>query len=246
MGRKKKEGRIVTDGENKYVIHPELAYPDLTPEMIDITSLSDTGARFIEARPYTITTTGTGVYDKSYTHHYPSLTKTPEEWGISWEESMEIAGKKEEAKVHVMRKKSDDIREHIICCEDLLDLSTERILTTLSAVKGRLMFEIAPVHIKEIQCSMTPTVKKHIIEASKKLKMYGKKCPIIPSFDEYGNRLPDQLEIGDNKGMLVKIVNPEEYGEMYFELKAIEFDSVTYNPSGWGTIDTWSVDDVPF
>jgi hypothetical protein len=124
-------------------------------------------------------------------------------------------------------------------------LSVERVLTTLSAVKGRLMFEIAPIHIKEIQCKMTPMVKKHIIDASKKLKMYGKKIPIIPSFDEYGNRLPDEIEIGDSRGITVQIVDPESYGNVYFELKAIEFPSVEYT-GGWYTAPLESLGDDIF
>lgn len=243
MGRKKKEGRIVTDGENKYVIHPELAYPDLTPEMIDITSLSDHYRQYIEARPYTITTTGTGVYDKSYTHHYPSLTKTPEEWGISWEEVMKMEGREEETKVNIISRELDG--EHMVMCDTVLDLLPEKILTTLSAAKGKLMFSVAPIHIKEIRCKMTPDVRNNIIEASKRLRMYGKKSPIIPSFDEYGNRLPDQIEIGGNKGITVEIVDPQDYGRLYFELRAIEFRTTEYNPSDWGTIYTWW-EDTPF
>lgn len=226
------------------------------PELIDVTSLGDTYSHQIIGRPpYTITTTGsTG---DTLTYYPPSTTEwqtgpyttsiSAEDWSkvFSWEELMKKLGKEEEGKVNVISKKSADKYEHIVCCEDMIDLSVERVLTTLSAVKGRLMFEIAPIHIKEIQCKMTPMVKKHIIDASKKLKMYGKKIPIIPSFDEYGNRLPDEIEIGDSKGITVQIVEPEKYGTVYFELKAIEFPSVEYK-EGWYTAPWESLSDDIF
>lgn len=216
---------------------------EFKPEIIDVTTLSDSTRHVISA-PYTLTTTGPLTTDS--TIYYPPYATeiTAEDWSkvLSWEELMKKLGKEEEGKVNVISRKSANSHEHIVCCEDKLDLSTERVLTTLSAVKGRLMFEIAPIHIKEIQCKMTPMVKNHIIEASKKLKMYGKKSPIIPSFDEYGNRLPDRIEIGEDKGITVKIVEPEKYGDVYFELKALEFE-------GWyDTSREWSygLDDLPF
>ena len=224
------------------------------PESIEITSLGDPYRHHIVGRPpYTITSTGSTGDTLTY---YPPTTGwqsgpyktsiTAEDWSkvFSWEEMMKKLGKEEEGKVNVISKKSADKHEHIVCCEDMIDLSVERVLTTLSAVKGRLMFEIAPIHIKEIQCKMTPMVKSHIIESSKKLKMYGKKTPIVPSFDEYGNRLPDQIEIGDSHGITVQIVDPKTYGDVYFELKAIEFPStdyvITHEP-------TWTIsDEIPF
>ena len=224
------------------------------PESIDITSLEGQYTRRIIGRPpYTVTSTSTTGDTLTY---YPPTTTgwqsgpytvsiASEDWSkvFSWEEMMKKLGKEEEAKVNVISKKSADKREHIVCCEDKLDLSVERVLTTLSAVKGRLMFEIAPIHIKEIQCKMTPLVKDHIVSASKKLRRYGKTSPIIASFDEYGNRLPDQIEIGDSRGITVQIVDPESYGMVYFELKAIEFPSVDYTTS---REFSWDLDDVPF
>lgn len=242
MGRKKKkEEKIVTDGKNTYKIYPELVYSDLGSEMIDITSLSDTGVRYTEARPYTITTTGTGVYDKSFTRHYSSLTRKPE---ISWEEYVKQTGRKEEAEVDIISRNFPG-GEHVVICDTALDLLPEKILTTISAAKGKLMFTIAPVRIKEIQCRMTPDVRNNIIEASKRLKMYGKKSPIIPSFDEYGNRLPDQIEIGDHKGIIIQIIDPKDCGgSLYFELRAFEFSSGDYTISQdyWDTTLT----DIPF
>lgn len=224
------------------------------PKSIDITTIDDPYIHRIMNRPLdTITSTGSTsdifVYRPPFTTGWQTgpykTTITAEDWSkvLSWKEMMTKLGKKEEAEVNVVSKKSADKQEHIVLCEDLLDLSVERVLTTLSAVKGRLMYEIAPIHIKEIQCKMTPLVKTHIITASKKLRMYGKTSPIIPSFDEYGNRLPDQIEIGDSHGITVQIVDPEKYGEVYFELKAIEFPNTEYT-----TKSTWTYDleDLPF
>lgn len=247
MGRKKKKEE------------PELTW---VPSSWSETYRDIAGRLTMTAPSYSTITTIDGV-THTYIHH-PSTN-----WGTvdihppivthDWKEYAKLMGKKEEAEVNVVTKKIVDRGEHIVFCDTILDLLPERILTTLSAAKGKLMFEVAPIHIKEIQCKMTPNVKNNIIEASKRLKRYGKKCPIIPSFDEYGNRLPDQIEIGDNRGIVVQIVDPKDYGEIYFELKAIEIPRLDYTPdygldsymigddyktSIKGT--TWEVDDLPF
>ena len=106
------------------------------------------------------------------------------------------------------------------------------------------MIDVAPIHIKTIECSITPQVRQNIVTASKKLKMYGKKRPIIARFDEYGNRLPDEIDLGTSQGITLKIVDPEKYGIFYFELKGIEFPRIEptfeFEPS---FIDG---DDLPF
>lgn len=224
------------------------------PESIDITTIDDPYIHHIINRPPdTVISAGSigdaFVYRPPFTTGWQTgpykTTITAEDWSkvFSWEEMMTKLGKKEEAEVNVISKKSADKHEHIVLCKDIHDLSVERVLTTLSAVKGRLMYEIAPIHIKEIQCKMTPLVKTHIVTASKKLRMYGKTSPIIPSFDEYGNRLPDQIEIGDSNGITVQIVDSKSYGEFYFELKAIELPNI-----GYTTKSTWAYDpeDLPF
>lgn len=216
------------------------------PESMDITSLGDPYTHRIVGRPpYTITSIDST--EDTFTYYPPSTTGwcsgpyrteiTAENWSVfSWEELMKQLGKEEEGKVNVISKKSTKSDEYIVYCKDETDLSVKRVLTTLSAVKGKLMFDVATIHIKEIQCKMTPMVKKHIVDASKRSRMYGKKSPIIPSFDEYGNRLPDEIEIGSSKGIVVKIVEPEEYGEMYFELKAKTFQK-------WYNLEA---EDLPF
>jgi hypothetical protein len=235
--------------------HP---FPTIESETIDISRLEDSMCRTIYTRPpYTITTTGTsgsdhfivepryfdardvlvgGIDTTTISGEWPSLSSI-----MSWEEYAKNMGKKEEAEVNLISK--DMTGEHIVLCDTVLDLLPDRILTTLSAAKGKLMFTVAPIHIKEIRCRMTPDVRNNIIEASKRLKMYGKKSPIIPSFDEYGNRLPDQIEIGNNKGITVEIVDPQDYGRLYLELRAIEFPK--YSSADW---NFWSAydEDVPF
>ena len=137
----------------------------------------------------------------------------------------------EERKVEVIRKESHNSGEHIVACCNEKDLAPENILKTLSAVKGKLMIAIAPIHIRKIECCMTPQVRKNIVTASKRLKMYGKKRPIIARFDEYGNRLPDEIDIGTSRGITLKIIEPEKYGPYYLELKGLEFpdDSFMYS-----------------
>lgn len=133
---------------------------------------------------------------------------------------------KEERKVEIERKKSHNSNsreyEHTVTCCNEEDLAPENILKTLSAVKGELMINMVPICVKRIECCMTPQVRKNIVTASKRLKMYGKKRPIIASFDEYGNRLPDEIDIGGSQGITLKIIEPEKYGPYYLALKGLE------------------------
>jgi hypothetical protein len=158
---------------------------------------------------------------------------------------MKKIGKEEEAKVKV---NVENFKGKYVCCiKDTPDLLPERILVTLSAVKGRLMMEVAPIHIKEFQCSMTPAVRKNIIQASKRAKMYGKKMPIIARFDEYGRPLPEQIEINDSPGVNLRILDPADYGELYLELVAIEFPSNEYKTvRDWTYTGGFIDEDIPF
>ena len=54
----------------------------------------------------------------------------------------------EEDEVNIVRKQSHRRNEHIVACYDEKDLSVENVLKTLSAIKGKLMLDIAPIHIK--------------------------------------------------------------------------------------------------
>lgn len=132
--------------------------------------------------------------------------------------------------MEIVRKQSHSSGEHIVACSNEKDLSAENILKTLSAIKGKLMIDAAPIHLRKIECSMTPLIRKNIVTASKKLKMYGKKRPIIARFDEYGNRLPDEIDLGTAQGITLKIIDPEDYGEYYLELKGVEFEPTYYSP----------------
>mgnify|MGYP001855382524 FL=1 len=45
--------------------------------------------------------------------------------------------------------------------------------------------------------------------------MYGKKTPFVARFDEYGRRLEDEIKIDTMRGMDIKIVDPDIYGQNY-------------------------------
>lgn len=150
-----------------------------------------------------------------------------------WKKKIKLElDKEDESGVSVRKLETHVVGERAVVCDDWKDLTVEHILTTLSVVKGRLMLELSPKRVKKLECSITPAVKQNIITASKKLKMYGKEMPIIPHFDEWGTRLPDEIKIGDHSGITLKIVNPEEFGEFYYELRATVFpsDESYYDP----------------
>lgn len=167
---------------------------DYTPPLIEVTTLGDSYKHFIVKRP---------------SQKIPSpFLKT-------------IMKEKEEENVNIKKCKTVG-EDPIVYCDDENDLSIDRIFTTISAIKGKLMLDVAPMIVKEFKCCITPQTKKNIIDASKKLKMYGKKRPIVARFDEYGNRLPDKIEIGTDNGVTLTIVDPKDVGsDLYFELKAV-------------------------
>lgn len=247
MGRKKKK-------EDDYVIIPEPRFYE--PETTDITTLGDSYHRIIynpPPSPYTITTTGTGDMSKYGHYVIPPHSIDISGWVDTnrtlslhdYEEIRRKFEKEEIGNVNVVSKASMMKGEHIVVCEDRSDLSTEKILKTLSAVKGKLMLDVAPIHIKTIECNMTPEVRKNIVTASKRLRMYGKKRPIIARFDEYGNRLPDEIELDSFQGVTLKIIDPDEYGDYYLEMRAFEFpsgDYTTYTTTPWEAFG----EDIPF
>ena len=235
---------------------------DFAPEMIDVTTLSDTYVHRIYAPPpYTITTT-TGATRRDDYVVVPSPSFLREEWdaplgteGATISSSIisaydlkvheELRKKLEEQEVgdvKVYNVPSSIQGEHIVVCDNEEDLSVDRVLKSLSAVKGKLMLDVAPIHIQRMECTMTPAVKKNIIQASKKLKMYGKERPIIARFDEFGRRLPDEINLNTACGMTLIIVDgaDDNYGEYYLEMKAIEFSNIDhYDPfssGGWTPI----------
>ena len=250
MGRKKKDKQIKTT-DPTYKFNPETISSsiDLTPDMIEVTSLEDRYRHYIYgspyiSSPYTISTTGTGG---SWSTTINSETLRAYNWGSSYSDLVKKINREEETNVKVVSKPAAK-GEHIVACENKEDLTVENILKTLSVVKGKLITDVSFIHIKEIICTTTPTVRRNIITAGKKLKMYGKKVPVLARFDEYGNRLPDEINIGDSSGITLRIIEPDEEGEFYLELKAIEFPSIDYNARSTYSTGTWTVDDeeLPF
>lgn len=109
-------------------------------------------------------------------------------------------------------------------CMGREDLSPERILKSMSKLKGKMMIDCTPYKLKKIECSMTPAVKQSLLSAGRRLRMYGRKTPYIAKFDEYGNRLPDEIQLDeDAEGMTLKIVKPSLYGEYYLELRGYTY-----------------------
>jgi hypothetical protein len=192
---------------------------------------------------------GSSIAANSWTHASSTTILPPEELEALRRKEEEIRLeqlKKEVGDVKIDEIKSSKREEHIMACQNKDDLSVENILTTLSAVKAKLMFDIVAVHVQRVECSVTPKVKDNIVLASKKLKSYGKEAPIVACFDEYGKRLPDQIEIGDMSGITLKIVDPEEYGEYYYELKAVEFPVVEYTTQRGYEYDLFDWRSMPF
>ena len=249
MSKKKKEEPEIYHtpfGSTTIPPYPEI---DLSPYTIETTTLGDSQRRFITTiHPGTSRTYTGSIGDASIIYdpptHWKSYSTTLNSTTLDYEDFMKKIGKEEEAKVKV---NVEHFKGKYVCCiKDTPDLLPERILVTLSAVKGRLMMEVAPIHIKEFQCSMTPAVRKNIIQASKRVRMYGKKMPIIARFDEYGRPLPEQIEINDSPGVNLRILDPADYGELYLELVAIEFPNNEYR-----TVRDWTYtggfdEDIPF
>ena len=253
MGRKKKSekdvytGGYISSSRSDPELLKRLYLGEFEPESIEVTTLEDDHRRIIHtplgstisSSPFTspyIIDPSTYTYGSATIKSYETTTlgrdyidKYEKEILKAREEQL----KKEVGDVKIDEIKSSKKEEHIMACQNKDDLLVENILTTLSAVKAKLMFDIAAVHVQRVECSVTPKVKDNIVLASKKLKSYGKEAPIVACFDEYGKRLPDQIEIGDMSGITLKIVDPEEYGEYYYELKAVEFPVTEYKLNDW-------------
>ena len=109
-------------------------------------------------------------------------------------------------------------------CNNPRDFESDRILKNLSIMKSKLMLECMPVHLRNIECKMTPQVKDNLVKAYKKCNMYGKSLPFVARYDDYGNRLSDHVNIETLEGMTIQIVDPERYGEFYLEFQGIATD----------------------
>ena len=228
MGRKKKDDDLLSTSVSHAYADLEKAYTQIyEPEFIDTTGLDDTTSRTYIARPPYIVTTDSTDSPFVYT---PSITSWPDYSlgtttlrAISLEDLEKQAEKEAMKEVEIIAKPSEVKGEHIVICKNSKDLELNSVLKALSAIKGRLMLDIAPIQVKKIECRMTPSVRNNIVKASKKLSMYSKTRPIVARFDEYGRRLPDEIELGVANGVALMIVDPKEYGEFYLELKATEF-----------------------
>lgn len=115
-------------------------------------------------------------------------------------------------------------KRYAVNCKNPRDFELDKILKNLSIMKSKLMMECMPVHLRNIECKMTPQVKDNLIKAYKKCNMYGKSLPFVARFDEYGNRLSDQINIETLEGMTIQIVDPEHYGEFYLEFQGVVTD----------------------
>lgn len=109
--------------------------------------------------------------------------------------------------------------DYIVSTQDEKDLTEDRVLKSISIMKGKLELDCAMFLIKNIECFVTPSVKTNIIKAGKRAAMYGKQRPFVARFDEYGHRLPDEISIDSSRGITLKIVDPAIYGEFYFALR---------------------------
>lgn len=127
--------------------------------------------------------------------------------------------------IKILREELKDIMgtDYRVVCKNDIDFDPKRILKNLSIMKSNLMLACAPIAVKNIDCKMTPKVKENLIMAYKRNKSFGKELPIVPRFDEFMNRLPDQININTLKGMNIQIVDPDIFGEYYLEFNAVIF-----------------------
>lgn len=116
-----------------------------------------------------------------------------------------------------------DSKTRTASCRDEQALSIKNILTCVTIAKGIIDAECGATKLKQIECSITPAAKRNLIIAIKRVSMYGKSFPHIPRYDQWFNPLPDKLNLSVSRGVKIKILNPEDYGELYFELRAIKF-----------------------
>lgn len=122
--------------------------------------------------------------------------------------------------------KPTEKRSLVVCSNSKKDLSESNILTTVARLKGKLMlnsleYNKATMHIK---CVMSSFTKNNLVRASKRLRMYGKNLPVIPSFDRFWNELPEIVTINGGEGVELVIKDPNEVGKFYLELIATPLD----------------------
>lgn len=182
-----------------------------------------------------ITTTSCG--DKVIYHHYPETFTSTLSSGYQASEIQEslhdvyprvMINKEDVPKMKISEDRVPSTLGHkySVTCDDMHDLSQDRILKSISIMKSKLMLECAPVHVDRIECKLTPAVKKNLISAYRKLSMYGKKTPFVASFDEYGRRLEDCVKIDTMYGMHIQIVDPKIYGPTFIAFEGFIPDNI--------------------
>lgn len=156
------------------------------------------------ANPIRIEATPLSDDEYSKTIHIPELKKDRD---ISITDVLD-----EEETVSIVRNE----KTCKISCSDKEALSQAQILRCISVMKSELMFKCVPFHVQTIICQMTPTVKDQLISAYRRTEMYGKKLPIIARFDDYGNRLSDEIRIDTLQGMTVQIIDSNTCNTNYY------------------------------
>lgn len=125
------------------------------------------------------------------------------------------------------------IERHSVKYNNKKDLCIEHVLETFSIAKTMLIKECNTDRVKKVECKMTPAVRHNLESAYRKLMMFGKQMPYVPCYNNDFEELPHELKVENQLGVKITIVNPEEYGEYYFELigaiRKFDFDYVGNN-----------------
>lgn len=109
-----------------------------------------------------------------------------------------------------------------VCSNSKKDLSENNILTTVARLKGKLLLKSLEYNKAKmrIKCVMSSFTKDNLVKASKRLRMYGKNLPVVPSFDRFWNELPEMITINGGEGIELVIEDPNKVGKFYLKLIA--------------------------
>lgn len=206
--KKKEEKPTVYNAPFGSIALSPLQEPDLSPYTIDITGIGDTTKRFM-----TSTYSGgySGVSDGPYYIDGPTI------FSGGYTSSHLSAESSEQKDDCVFKVTYMEDNNPAVTCSDIKWLSEHKILKTIEMMKHKLIAECKTMEIDHIECNTTKINYNTIRTACKKLKMYGKEKPIIASFDEFGNRLPDIIK--PLTGMTINII--EDQTDIKMTLKAI-------------------------
>lgn len=113
---------------------------------------------------------------------------------------------------------------YVISCKDAEALSPYTILKSVNLIKARMEERCSSYIVESVECEMTPKIRENISMAYKRAKSFGKENRIlIARFDEFGNRLPDEMNLGIGPRLFhvsVNITEPKNEEEYYFCMKA--------------------------